>query len=95
MGVTYKEYTEACDIVAKWDEKCAEVRKTRNVIDWKEHSKLTNIIWRKREELNRELYNIKSATPEQIKEAGEEFLETYIKSLRLSLLKLRLRRWAN
>lgn len=95
MEITYKEYAEACDIVAKWDEKCAEVRKTRNVIDWKEHGKLTNIIWRKREELNRELYNIKSATPEQIKEAGEKFLETYIKNLRLSLLKLRLKRWAN
>lgn len=95
MAVTYREYIKASETVAKWDEQCAKVRNTRNQIDWKEHGKLKNIIWRKREELNKEMYLIRNATPNQIDDAGQEYLDEYINSLKLSLLKLRLRVMAN
>ena len=94
MEVTWKEYCNAKEVVAKFEKHREDVRRSRRPFNW-DYLTLSNMIWRKRYELSKEMYLIRNATSDVIERVGKDFLDEQIKNLQNELLKLRLHARAN
>ena len=84
MTHSWKEYQNALNVVETWKREQEAIRKERT--NTKPFRTYNDIIWKKREELNREQYLLKTFTPENIARVGEIQM-TIIADLRTVLMK--------
>ena len=92
MEFSWEEYKKAKHIVTVFEKERKEIQLKRQSLKYPYWDRtLNNIIWHKRNELNKEMYGIRNATPEQIKAAGNQFLNDWINNLKSELLTIRKR----
>lgn len=89
MDFSWKEYQTALNIVKVFEKQREEIKSKRRNFNWLRT--YNNIVWEKREELNKLEYEIRNLPIERKEYLGDEFLNKLIYDKQSELLEIRKR----
>lgn len=91
MQFSWNDYQKAKHIVSVFENEQKEIQSKRysnSSLNWKT---LNELIWFKRQQLNDEMYNLRSLSNDEIERHGRVFYDSYILKQKIELLELRKR----